>query len=215
MSKADMLLEIAENEQFVHEAGKRAERNAFWEINQDGGNRLHYANAYSFLGYTDENFNPIYPIKPRQKNGISNIFNYNTNITNTKVDIIVTDGSARQAFANCSSLQRIPYIKFIRCTDFYNTFQNCSKLSYIRVDGEIDQSIDFSACPLTVESAVSIITHLKNLASNKDSAAIAFSKHTADLLDENNTMIIPPKEPTYVYHWRDYIANYIYWGYSE
>ena len=205
MSKADMLLEIAENEQFVHEAGKRAERNAFWEINQDGGNRLHYANAYSFLGYTDENFNPIYPIKPRQKNGISNIFNYNTNITNTKVDIIVTDGSARQAFANCSSLQRIPYIKFIRCTDFYNAFQNCSKLSYIRVDGEIDQSIDFSACPLDFESAKSVIEHLKNFI-DTDSAwtnTVYFSEYTWGELES---------DPNGTDYWRKYISESLGWN---
>lgn len=209
MNIADKLLMIAENEQRVHEAGKRAEYKAFWEANQEGGNRAHYANAYSYLGWDDTNFNPIYNIAPRTSNGISNMFNYNQKITNTKVNIIVNGCSARQAFANCVSLQRIPYIEFNNCTDLYNAFLACNSLSYIRVGGVIDRSINFSSCPLDLESAKSVIMHLKQMGELDEqyTQTVYFSEYTWGLL--NNDEEGP--DSTFI-TWREYISDILYWN---
>ena len=152
----------------AYEEGRIAERNAFWETNQEGGKRAHYTNAYSYMGYDDTNFNPIYPIAPTNSNGIANIFYYNNAITNTKVDIIVTNASARQAFKFCRNMQTVPYIEFTNCTDFYHIAEQCNSLSYIRVGGEIDKSIDFKSCPLDLESAKSVLLHLKNFNTVED-----------------------------------------------
>lgn len=65
MSIADKLTTIAENTQKVHEAGKKAEHDAFWDSYQHKGARTNYP-AYSFYGegFDFDNFYPKYDIKP-------------------------------------------------------------------------------------------------------------------------------------------------------
>ncbi len=64
MSIADKLTQIAENQQRVFEAGKQSERDLFWDTYQENGNRKDYGQAFRYVYWTDENFNPKYDIVP-------------------------------------------------------------------------------------------------------------------------------------------------------
>jgi hypothetical protein len=64
MSIADKLTQIAENEQKVYEAGKKAEYDKFWDAYQHSGNRTSYANGFTGTGFDFANFYPKYDIKP-------------------------------------------------------------------------------------------------------------------------------------------------------
>lgn len=91
MSKtiSEKLVEIAENEQKVYEAGhdagyteglnkggyadgfeegKKAEYDAFWDALQEGGERIDYGMAFCGSGWTDVNYKPKYPLKPQNAN---------------------------------------------------------------------------------------------------------------------------------------------------
>lgn len=60
MSVADKLTTIAENEQKVYDAGKKAAYDWFWDRFQGNINTVNngYMNAFSGVGWTDETFNP-------------------------------------------------------------------------------------------------------------------------------------------------------------
>lgn len=51
------------------EQGKSAERNEFWDTNQQNGNRTNYAYAYSGGGWNKNNFKPKYDIRPNANYG--------------------------------------------------------------------------------------------------------------------------------------------------
>ena len=67
-----------------------------------------------------------------------------------------------------------------RSSGFWNVFYNCKALENIEFggDGRISQDINFQDCPLTPESMVSIITHLKSFVmdgANRYTRTITFS----------------------------------------
>lgn len=62
MNIAEKLATIAENEQKVYEAGKKAEHDAFWDSYQKNGSRSDYGRA--FYGWSLECFKPKYDLKP-------------------------------------------------------------------------------------------------------------------------------------------------------
>ncbi len=66
MSIAEKLTTIAENEQKVYDAGKKAEYDAFWDNYQDNGKRTDYANGFTGYGkgWNNNNFYPKYNMKP-------------------------------------------------------------------------------------------------------------------------------------------------------
>jgi hypothetical protein len=64
MSIADKLTRIAENEQKVYEAGKKAEYNDFWDEFQQNGKRDVYYRGLNGQGWTYENLRPKYDIIP-------------------------------------------------------------------------------------------------------------------------------------------------------
>lgn len=64
MSIADKLTTIAENEQKVYDAGKKAEYDAFWDLVQENGNRTNYDFCFAGEAWSADNFKPKYPIQP-------------------------------------------------------------------------------------------------------------------------------------------------------
>lgn len=64
MSISEKLTTIAENEQKVYEAGKKAEYDKFWDAFQDNGNRTNYTYIFYGGGFDINNFYPKYDIKP-------------------------------------------------------------------------------------------------------------------------------------------------------
>ena len=79
----------------AYDEGRKAEYDAFWDANQDFGNRTNYEYAYSRSGWTDDNFKPKYLIKPV---------------------------NATQIFAQNKVLSSIPVIDFTVATKVDNAF---------------------------------------------------------------------------------------------
>lgn len=137
---AQKLATIAANSPRVYAAGmaqgKEDESNSFWEIFQDGGSRSHYAYAFAYLGWTDENYSPKYPIAPTSTTGIGHLFDYNVKITDTKVPITAF-GSCISAFANASSIRRIVLLIFSGTTTVSSMFTNCRNLEELACEGTL------------------------------------------------------------------------------
>lgn len=182
MSIAEKLTTIAENQQRVYDAGyakgqaeggggnydegyedgQKAEYDRFWDLFQNYGKRSHYAYAFAYNGWTDENYNPKYPIDYTNTNGIGNMFVWTRGITDTKVPI-TANGSCVNAFSN-SEIKRIPKLIFRGATNVNNMFLSATKLEELYCEGEIALSISFAQSNLlTNESVQSIIDCLKDL----------------------------------------------------
>lgn len=170
MSVSEKLQQIAENEQRVYDAGKRAERNNFWEIYQNGGKRTVWTNAFTGVfsktgagGWTDETYNPIYPIIIGNENlanpetisaYATQMYYYNGNITDTKVDIYVYIGDLNSTFNRSFNLKTIR--KLVLGYDnvkFSYTFALCEQLQNITFEGVIANSISFADSPLLTTGA--------------------------------------------------------------
>lgn len=140
MSIADKLTTIAENEQKVFDAGKKAEYDAFWDIYQQNGNRTNYNSAFA-CGYggtawakcwDDSNFKPKYDIRLA-----SDTFN-RCSVTNLKQRLIdcgvkITTVTSLYFCFYTSSITHIPDISMTAVTNMQNAFNNCAKL--ISIDG--------------------------------------------------------------------------------
>ena len=171
------------------EEGRKAEREHFWDIYQDYGRRTVY-NQYTgaFLGsaWTDENFNPKYPIAPTDA---SYMFRQ-TGITDLTKEGVVLDFSQctkfNYAFAY-NDIKKLPFIDLSKAVDTTDAFNNidcesmhlkfseatniASGMFYqviylvnLRIEGTIAKSISFSYSNLLSTDAVqSVIDHLKDL----------------------------------------------------
>lgn len=62
MSIAEKLTQIAENEQKVYDAGKKAEYDAFWDSYQENGERDECRGMFSGKGWNENSINPKYDI---------------------------------------------------------------------------------------------------------------------------------------------------------
>ena len=155
MAIADKLTQIAENELRVYnsgkvkgyeagkeigkeegiEEGKLAERDAFWEEFQQGGNRTNYTYAFYGSSWTDENYNPKYPLKITSGNQAFQT----SSITDTKVPIDITNiGTNGQIFIWANKLVTIR--KLIVAEDKTinsQMFNACSELQNITIEGPV------------------------------------------------------------------------------
>ena len=157
MSIAEKLVEVAENQQRVYEAGyaagyeagaetgsggnydqgytdgQKAEYDRFWDAYQQNGNRDHYVSAFAFLGWTDETYNPKYPITGGTLYGLQEVFR-NSYIVDTKVQIINHGSNMNTTFNGCVLLERIPSLVLkAPVTALTNTFASCSRLKEINI----------------------------------------------------------------------------------
>lgn len=180
MSISDKLVTIAENEQKVYDAGKMTERNAFWNIYQNGGKSVSGEYQFYSVRFDDTNFYPIYDMKPTN----AKYMFANSRITKLKERLeeckVLLDTSAstnfESAFYYCRS-PILPEISTIGATTllntftgtylvtieklilkndgsqtFTNTFTDCTALTDIAIEGTIGQSISFKQSPLTNKS---------------------------------------------------------------
>lgn len=154
-------IKLRKNIDDVYKAGIQSEYDRFWDsFQQKGLAYISYANAFDYDRWTDEIFNPKYPIKPSDCN---NMF-MRSALTDTKVDIDLTCSIMTQAFYLFESSKLITIRKLIVPINrsYTRYFNGCNSLRNITFEGEIGRSIDFSYSPLTVESMKSVITHLAN-----------------------------------------------------
>jgi hypothetical protein len=123
-----------------HFDGKQAERDAFWDALQDNGNRdtYQYAFANLTLGWTDEIYNPKYPIICSSTiYAASNTF-YQSSLTDIRVPVTLRNTRADYTFGNAKNLKRIPSLTLENVSRYVGTFQKCEALETLIVYGTID-----------------------------------------------------------------------------
>ena len=216
MSIADKLVTIAENQEKLFDAGKKAEYDRFWDAFQDYGNRTVYTNAFCYGGWNDEIYNPKYTIRPTSCN---TMFANNTKITDTKVDIDLTHPGGNQKyslFAGCRNLKTIQKLIVMETNGFspngaIATFAGCKSLENITFEGTIGRNIDFSDCPLSPESMVNVITHLAGYkdTENQYKYTVKFSDSCWEALESSEYDVNEHNES--VGSWRD-LCEYNGWN---
>lgn len=153
------------------EVGRQLENDALWDILQDNGNRTSYQYAFaaSALTWTDETYNPKYPIVCNNANvyTATALFAANDKITDTKVPITIDGTRADTLFDKCYSLKRIPSLTLTNIVRFSNTFRRCDNLETLIVHGTIDiDGFNVGDCKkLSRESIDSIVAALSTTTS--------------------------------------------------
>jgi hypothetical protein len=197
MTREEKVLQLKQDFDEVYDAGKKAECDAFWKTFQGGGSRFSYNFAFCGLydsslhyGWNDATYNPIYPIK--FGNESSNFthygqqaFYYNTEITDTKVDILVYVSELQNTFANAYNLKTIRKIKLMRDNVKFNgVFTKCLSLENIVIEGVIGQNgLDLQwSTKLSRESIESIINALSDTTSG---LSITLSQNAVDVAFQN------------------------------
>lgn len=166
---------LREGEASGIEIGKQAEYDAFWDVFQDYGNRRNYNQAFyntpeGGKGWTDEIFNPKYPIITKSEPN-NNIFSF-CNFTDTKVEIdLSAAASTTNTFVYCYYLKTIRKLTFPTDENatITNMFFRCYALENIAFGGEIVQTgISFEwSTKLSRESIINIINALSSNVTDK------------------------------------------------
>ena len=147
------------NTDAIYEKGVNDEKKRFWDIFQNYGRRNGYRNAFYDWLWKDSIYEPIYTITCSGNS--SEMFRYNSSITDTKVDIDFSYVNSSYVFANTGSLKTIRKLKLYENVTYTGWFASASALENIVIEGIIGNDIDFSACPLTHDSLISILNALK------------------------------------------------------
>ena len=148
-----------------YEKGKAegGDSNAFWDVYQDYGNRKGYQTAFFGPGWTDETYNPKYPITVGQSSGA--IFSQSL-ITDTKVDIIF-ESTAYSAATVFQSATPIKTIKKLDITDYKYTYTNwftgLPNLIDITIVGNFKNDVGFPSSHLLPKDMIlHICEHLED-----------------------------------------------------
>lgn len=161
---AEKLTTIAENEQRVYDAGKQAERDAFWSVYQPSSRRS-YLYAFAGEGWNDRTYHPIGDLIVTHN--AQNMYSY-SGITDTKVTINASSSSLTNfyhVFANATKLRTIRLLKVSPITTLHNAFTACTALESITIQGTIGKAANFKWCPLTKESILNVIEALSDTTS--------------------------------------------------
>ena len=143
-----------------HENGLNEAWHNFWDAFQENGNRKIYNS--SFCGWTDEYYNPKYPIVIDYAGNPGNTYNA-SKITDTKVPITVSCQTLMTMFANSTSLVTIPYLDISNVTKLIDRcFSSTTALQNLTMVGSINANgFTVSNCKkLTHTSLLSILTAL-------------------------------------------------------
>ena len=192
--KVDTSQKRAEAYNHGFEAGKQAERDAFWDMIQNYGTRTEYAGAFAL--WNAAYIRPKYKVIPTSGQ-LGSIFNNNKELLavekayfdfsqrpNQPADYIVNACAKLLIFEDCgipASCTRYSYawrfcerlhtIEVIRSNEstlFTGAFVDCKSLENIVFDGVIGNSIDFTkSIKLTKASITNIIEHLSDTAEGK------------------------------------------------
>lgn len=192
---ADAMLDVT----YRISAGKKAEYDAFWDAYQQNGNRINYSNAFYGAGWNDTTYNPKYPIASNDVYAFASVFRY-SEIRDIKVDIKVIAPSKLDAtFASAPKLVSIPKITLVGDVEITSsTFQSCTALKNVTIEGVIGKSINFQWCPLTKESITNIINALSSTTSGQTCTFKKTAKEMAFIAEE----------------WAALIANKTNWTFS-
>lgn len=194
---------IAENEQKVYEAGKKAEYDSFWDVFQNKGNSRIYYYAFSNNRFNDTNFNPKYPLNCSTANtAAQHMFSSNITITDTKVPIIVNGSNANAIFYGATKLKIVRELQLTNAnTSVSSMFANCESLENITITGtgKIASACDISdSSKLSSASVDSIIEHLKDL-TGATALKLTLNSTVGNKLTEDQKASITAKNWTLVY----------------
>lgn len=144
--------------------GQESAYHAFWDTWQQNGNRTSYIACFAGQAWTDELYNPKYPINATSHAG--EMFKY-SQITSTKVPIVTDMGYTTSVFQGCTKLKTIPSLKVTENNQTFSAwFNDCPKLEEINFteDSVIAKNISFFQSPLLNTASVNgIIQALKDL----------------------------------------------------
>lgn len=191
MSIAEKLTTIAENEQKVYDAGKKAEYDTFWDSYQLRGTLTNYITGFGGYGWNNTTFKPKYDITPVtgymmfRTSSINGDFENLLSRIGVKLDCSKLTNS--QYMFSQTKITRLGILDFRKVTNGYSTFtssnqlhtidklifsetthtssdyfQGCTVLANLTMEGVIAKSFYLQYCPLTVESMKSVISCLKN-----------------------------------------------------
>lgn len=175
---ADKISEISVDDDFY---------NTFWETFQRNGKSTSYYYACAYNRFTDENFKPKYDlIGSAVATSMQNIFYNSTNITEIPVSLICNATSFAGCFYSATKLKTIhKMVVSESITSYSYTFYKNTSLENITIEGIIAANFDVKESPLTVESAKSIITALKDFSgtTKENTCSVSFSDTTLALLE--------------------------------
>jgi hypothetical protein len=171
--------------------GEQAERDKFWEKFQQRGLRTNYRYAFYNWHWNNTIYQPKYPITC---SAVSSEMMRYSEISDTVVPITITHTNSQYCFANNTKLTTIVELNVNADVQFIGWFAGCTALANITF-GEgsvIGQSIDFSACPLTMESVANIAAHLGTVTNKTltlgDSIGQLASDTMAEILEKGWTI---------------------------
>ncbi len=153
------------------EQGRQAQYDEFWDDIQNNGEKCSYGRAFGGNRWTDTTFNPKYPIYASNAQAC---FHSNTYITRIPVVVDISElttdiNYVNQMFYNCSRLVTIPLKVSQETLYASNTFQSCSALENLTIDGTIGTTgfdVHWST-KLSYDSLLSILNACK-----KENAAV-------------------------------------------
>lgn len=186
MSISDKLTTIAENEQKVFNAGKKAEYDSFWDAFQNNGKANCYTNHYR-NGWNADCFNPKYPIII--PDNISTVFSKCTWLIEIKVPVHIL-GRTQQIFYQCSNLKSLSKLVVTEDTTFLNMFVDCTALENLAIEGTIANAFYIADCDkLSKASIESVISHLSDTTTGLTATFSTTAKSNAFTTEEWDTLI--------------------------
>ena len=141
----------------VHEAGKQAEYDRFWDNFQQNGDRVNYNSQFSGRGWSEKTFFPKYPIIVSGSGACAYIFSmsgfkdFKKHIQENGIviDLSQATGQAVNLFGNSSFLTHVPEINISGCNNLQYGFTNCNNLVSIdklTVSSAMTFSSSFANC---------------------------------------------------------------------
>lgn len=157
---------------------------AFWDTYQDNGNRRNYITAFACNGWTDETYNPKYPIVADK---YERMFCYNDKITSTKVPITLGSYTERNnpiIFYYCTSLVEIPKLVVEKDTNLYGAFDGCTSLESIGIEGSLGCDLDLQFSPNIDKETIMQVAFVARDFPNEDGVYLDRSVFLAEELYE-------------------------------
>ncbi len=173
---------------------------AFWDVFQQNGNRTSYIAVFAGQGWTDETYNPKYPIVATNQAG--EMFKY-CGITSTKVPITIDNTAGNYGvFLECYRLKTIPSLKVTeQVPSFEAWFSGCGGLEEINFteDSVIAKRIAFPASSLLTTASVDSIIHALKDLTGAASQTLTFHANVGAALTDEQKAAITAKNWTLVY----------------
>ena len=217
MSIVEKLTQIAENEQRVYDAGKKAQYDEFWDTYQQNGTRTNYNFAFCGKGWNNETLKPKYDIIAKVSAGVQ-IFrecdfsgSLKEHFENLGISLDFKDCTQMQfAFYACDQITELPFLDlknstnnnyaFQYCTKlknlssavsenatFTNTFDSCNALVNLDVTGNIGNSVNLRWSKSLTKA--SIISIIKALWNSASGKTLTLSSTAVNGIDWSNTVI--------------------------